>query len=96
MKYVSFLLFLMFSNAGFADNGNKIPVLVKSNVLSEYYLDGELLGKGRSYYIDIFPSESYELIVSPEGYYSKEHFLEPPYMSGITIDFFFLIEDKKD
>jgi hypothetical protein len=93
MKYLLLLASLLATfSASYADS--QVEILIKSNVAAEFYIDGEKIGIGKSVYQKLNSNDEYELIAAPQGYQSKEYFLEPPHMDGATVDFFFLMEDK--
>lgn len=70
-------------------------ILLKSNKNAEFYLDGESVGIGRKVYVTVDPTESHTIIAKPEGYVSKEEYIEPPYYENTSFDFYYMIGDKE-
>jgi hypothetical protein len=70
-------------------------ILLQSNMNAEFFIDGETVGIGKKVYATVDPADAHTIIAKPEGYVSKEEYIEPPYYEGTSFDFYYMIGDKE-
>jgi len=70
-------------------------ILLQSNKNTEFFVDGEVVGIGKKVRATVDPVEAHTIIAKPEGYVSKEEYIEPPYYEGTSFDFYYMIGDKE-
>jgi len=70
-------------------------ILLKSNMNAEFFIDGEAVGIGKKVHANVDPLEAHTIIAKPEGYVSKEEYIEPPYYKNTSFDFYYMIGDKE-
>ena len=59
-----------------------------------FYVDSKKIATGRRIKVLINSKRSYTILALPEGYISKEEFIQPPYMPNSLLSFTFLIGEK--
>lgn len=59
-----------------------------------FYVNAKEMVTGRRVKVLINRKRSYTVVAKPEGYISKEEFIQPPYMPGSLLSFTFLLGDK--
>lgn len=85
--------FLTVAFPSFADTTSVI--LLKSNKNTEFFVDGEAVGIGKKIRANVASNEPHTIIAKPEGYISKEEYIEPPYYENTSFDFYYMIGDKE-
>ncbi len=59
-----------------------------------FYINSREIITGKRTKVLINGKKSYTVVAQPEGYISKEEFIQPPYMSDTILSFTFLLGDK--
>ena len=69
-------------------------ITLQSNVSCSFSVDGQDVAYGRIVRILVSPS-AHHIGCDPDGYIAKEDYVQPPYSSGYTFRFTFLMEDQE-
>jgi len=59
-----------------------------------FYINSKEIITGKRTKVLINEKKSYTVVAQPEGYISKEEFIQPPYMPDTILDFTFLLGDR--
>jgi hypothetical protein len=70
------------------------PIILQSNKeRTSFYIDGNLVVKGKRVKV-LVNNQPHTITAQPDGYVSKEEFIQPPYYERYTVGFYYLIEDQ--
>ncbi len=77
-----------------SEDANTVLSLDSNIEKTTFYVDSKKIATARRLKILINNKRSYTIAASPEGYISKEEFLQPPYMNNPRLSFTFMIGER--
>lgn len=79
----------------YEQNATTLIVLQSNQENTDFFVNGEKVGRGKRFEIRINPSKEYTLSAKPDGYKVKEDTIIPPYSDGYLVEFVFMIGDRE-
>lgn len=70
-------------------------ILLQCNQNAAFYVDGVKVGVGKQVRAQVNPNTPHTIVAKPDGYHSKEEYVEPPYNANFPIDFIYMMGDKE-
>lgn len=74
-------------------NADKLITLQSNKEKTSFFVDGNFVVKGKRVQIMV-SNQPHTVLAQPEGYISKEEYIQPPYDTRYTVGFYYLIEDQ--
>lgn len=74
-------------------DATKLITLQSNKQKTSFYIDEKLVVKGKRVRV-LVSDRPHTVKAQPEGYVSKEEYIQPPYDKGYTVGFYYLIEDQ--